>query len=112
MHAEVRMTPDGLPLPHTTAKRLLEQGVGFAGDAAHALKVLTEAGIIRPHRPDRAILALRDVVRRGITPAAGYGAAASLYPDAPGVVDEFGTLTFAEIRERTTRLANALSDAG
>src|SRR4051794_41696355 len=112
MNAEVQMTPDGIPLPHEMAKKLLDQGVGFAGDAAHALKVLTEAGIVRPHRPDRAILALKDVVQRGITPAAGYGAAASLYPDEPRVVDELGTLTFGEIRERTTKLANALRDAG
>src|SRR4051794_14447727 len=112
MNAEVQMTPDGIPLPHEMAKKLFDQGVGLAGDAAHALKVLTEAGIVRPHRPDRAILALKDVIQRGITPAAGYGAAASLYPDEPGVVDELGTLTFAEIRERTTKLANALRDAG
>jgi acyl-CoA synthetase (AMP-forming)/AMP-acid ligase II len=106
------MAPDGIPLPHTLVKRLLEQGAGFAGDAAHALKVLIEAGIVRPHRPDRALLALKDVVQRGITPAAGYGAAASLYPDEPGIVDELGILTFGEIRERTTKLANALHDAG
>ena len=50
--------------------------------------------------------------RWGFTPAGGFAAAAALYPDAEAVVDERGALTFAELDERTNRLANAFSDAG
>ena len=106
------MAEDGLGSPQALVGKLVGQGVGFAGDAAHALKVLTEAGIIRPIRPDRAVRALADIAQRGITPAAGYGAAASLYPDQPAVIDALGKLTFADIRERTNKLANALHEAG
>ena len=78
----------------------------------HAALVLGRAGLVRPVRPDRPPRALAAVQRWGFTPAGGFAAAAALYPDAEAVVDERGALTFAELEDRTNRLANALSDAG
>jgi acyl-CoA synthetase (AMP-forming)/AMP-acid ligase II len=73
---------------------------------------LAGAGIIRPQRPDRLFNAAVALVRWGATPAAGYKAAASRYPDDLGLIDESGTLTFKEIHERSNALAHALAEEG
>ena len=91
---------------------LLASGANLVGDSLHAATVLGRARLIRPLRPDRPPRALAAVQRWGFTPAGGFAAAAALYPDAEAVVDERGALTFAELEDRTNRLANALSDAG
>ncbi len=62
-----------------------------------------------PDRLARTLLALR---RWGPTPAAGYTASAIRYPDRMAIIDELGTLTFAQMHRRTNALAHALSDAG
>jgi len=79
---------------------------------AFLARTLVEAGIVRPGRPDRLVNAAGALHRWGPTPAAGYGASAARYPDALAIVDELGTLTFAEVDDRSNRLANALADAG
>jgi len=91
---------------------LLASGANLVGDSLHAATVLGRARLIRPLRPDRPPRALAAIQRWGFTPAGGFAAAAALYPDAEAVVDERGALTFAELEDRTNRLANALSDAG
>src|SRR5215207_2298204 len=73
---------------------------------------LAGAGVIRPQRPDRLVSAAVALVRWGATPAAGYRAAASRYPDDLGLIDESGTLTFREIHERSNALAHALRREG
>ena len=73
---------------------------------------LAGAGIIRPQRPDRLLSAAVALIRWGATPAAGYKAAASRYPDVLGLIDESGTLTFKELHERSNALAHALADEG
>ena len=73
---------------------------------------LAGAGIIRPQRPDRLVKAAAALARWGATPAAGYKAAASRYPDDRAVIDESGTLTFREVHERSNALAHALRDEG
>jgi fatty-acyl-CoA synthase len=78
----------------------------------HTIVTLAGAGILRPARPDRLLALAVTLMKFGPTPAAGYHAAALRYPDETAVIDELGTLTFAEIHERSNRLANALSDAG
>ena len=91
---------------------LLASGANLVGDSLYAATVLGRARLIRPLRPDRPPRALAAIQRWGFTPAGGFAAAAALYPDAEAVVDERGALTFAELEDRTNRLANALSDAG
>ncbi|PZR68771.1 MAG: acyl-CoA synthetase, partial [Solirubrobacterales bacterium] len=78
----------------------------------HTARALFEAGIIAPLRPDKLVRVGLAVARFGPTPAAGYTAAAIRHPDEVGIIDELGQLTFAEIHERTNRLAHALSDRG
>src|SRR4051794_24451400 len=83
--------------------------VGYYG---RAVKVLTDAGVIRPMRPEKVLHMASTMLRWGPTPAAGYSVSAVRRPDKVGLVDELGTLTFREIHERTNALANAWSDLG
>ncbi len=73
---------------------------------------LAEVGIIRPQRPDRLLNAAVALLRWGATPAAGYKAAASRFPDDLALIDESGTLTFKEVHERSNALAHALAGEG
>jgi len=74
--------------------------------------VLGRAGVLRPHRPvalARAAKALKDW---GPGPAGGFTAAALLDPDRTAVVDELGSLTFAEMHRRSNSLARAFARLG
>ncbi len=73
---------------------------------------LAGVGIIRPQRPDRLFHAVAALHRWGATPAAGYKAAASRFPDSLALIDESGTLTFREVHERSNALAHALAAEG
>jgi acyl-CoA synthetase (AMP-forming)/AMP-acid ligase II len=75
-------------------------------------RTLAETGILRPTRPDKALRIANAVRRWGPTPAAGYTASAIRDPDATGIIDELGTLTFEQIHRRTNALAHSLSDSG
>jgi acyl-CoA synthetase (AMP-forming)/AMP-acid ligase II len=77
-----------------------------------ASKVLAETGIVRVERPDKAVQAAKALLDLKLTPAAGFVISAIRYPDDKAIVDELGSLTFAEVHRRTNSLANALSDAG
>jgi acyl-CoA synthetase (AMP-forming)/AMP-acid ligase II/carbon monoxide dehydrogenase subunit G len=97
------------------AFEMSEDGMSLPGRAAYLLgsvKVLVDAGVVRPMRPDRAWGVLRTIQKWGRSPAAGSISLAERYPDEPMIVDELGTLTYSEVHTRTNALAHALSDAG
>jgi acyl-CoA synthetase (AMP-forming)/AMP-acid ligase II/uncharacterized membrane protein len=77
-----------------------------------SVKVLIDAGVIRPMRPDRLWHVLRTLQKWGRSPAAGAISLADRYPDGTVIVDELGTLSYSEVDTRTNALAHALSDAG
>ncbi|MBW3669891.1 MAG: AMP-binding protein [Actinobacteria bacterium] len=82
---------------------------------AHQLRisrVLVQAGMIRPERPDRFLNAVRTLGKWGATLAGGYGAAAARYPDAVAVIDEAGSATFGDIDRRTNAIARGLRELG
>jgi fatty-acyl-CoA synthase len=85
---------------------------GAVGDDLFIAKTFAQAGILRPTRPDRAVRVLRALQRFGPTLAAGYIGSAALHPHAAGIVDERGTLTFAEIERRTNALGRGLAGYG
>jgi acyl-CoA synthetase (AMP-forming)/AMP-acid ligase II/uncharacterized membrane protein len=92
-----------------------EERMSLPGRAAYALgsvKVLVDAGVIRPIRPDRLWDVLRTLQKWGRSPAAGAISLAARYPEETLIVDELGTLTYSELHTRTNALAHALSDAG
>jgi acyl-CoA synthetase (AMP-forming)/AMP-acid ligase II len=92
-----------------------EEGMSIPARVAYQLgsmKVLIDAGVVRPMRPDRLFRFLDTLVRWGRSPAAGTIALAMRYPGETAIVDEIGTLTYSELHTRSNALAHALSDAG
>jgi fatty-acyl-CoA synthase len=81
-------------------------------DALYAAATFARAGYVRPIRPDRGLRALLGLARWQLTPAAAAVGNAALYGEQTALIDELGTITFAELDERTNRLANAWADAG
>jgi acyl-CoA synthetase (AMP-forming)/AMP-acid ligase II len=79
---------------------------------AFTARTLIACGMFAPVRPDRLVRALKAFRDWGATPAAGYTASAVRYPDDVAIIDERGTLTFAEVHRRTNALAHAWSDSG
>ncbi len=93
----------------------MSDGTSIPGRVVHALggaKILAEAGVIRPMRPDRVVKVLQTLARWGRSPAAGTISLANRFPDEKAIVDELGTLTFTKLHERSNALAHAFSDAG
>ncbi|HEX8066770.1 MAG TPA: AMP-binding protein [Thermoleophilaceae bacterium] len=91
---------------------LLGRGRAAAEQAVVTVRTLASSGLIRPERPDKVVRALRAVSRWRYTPAAAYEANAIRYPSREAIVDELGSLTYADVNERTNRLAASLADAG
>jgi len=76
------------------------------------LATLVGAGVVRPMRPDRLAGVVTGFLRWDITVAGGYAIGAARHPDRPAIIDDHGTLTFAQVDERTTRLAHAFAEIG
>ncbi len=67
----------------------------------------------RPTRPDKALRSLIGAATAGGRPRPpAYASAAIRHPDRAAIVDERGTLTFAEVHRRTNALARELRAAG
>jgi hypothetical protein len=60
-----------------------------------SIKVLVDAGVIRPIRPDRLWDFVRTLQRWGRSPAAGAISLAARFADDPMLADELGTLSFS-----------------
>jgi fatty-acyl-CoA synthase len=93
-------------------KRVSIGPLGPAADVPFNLRTLHQAGVIKPVRPDKLARSLRELIRYGASPAAGVASAAINHPDEAAVVDELGEVTFSELHERSSRLANAFSERG
>jgi acyl-CoA synthetase (AMP-forming)/AMP-acid ligase II len=86
--------------------------LGTIGNKAFTAKTLAKAGFVQPVRPDKLLRTVVALRKWGPTPAAGYTASAIRYPDDLAIIDEQGTLTFAEVDRRTNALAHAWREAG
>jgi acyl-CoA synthetase (AMP-forming)/AMP-acid ligase II len=75
-------------------------------------RTLLQTRMLKAERPDRSVRALRTLQRWGTSAAAAYTISAIRCPDRIALVDERGTLTFAEISRRTDALAHGLATAG
>ena len=76
---------------------MLSKVVQGVGAAATSVKVLGKAGVIRPYSP--AVLARLGLMLRewGTGPAGGFASLAIRHPDAVGIIDERGQLTWGEL---------------
>ncbi len=81
-------------------------------DGIHVAGTLARAGMLRPSRPDRAVRAIMGLHRFGPTMAAGVVGGAARFPAAPAIIDDEGTVTFAELEQRTNALARGLAGHG
>jgi fatty-acyl-CoA synthase len=79
---------------------------------AQVARTLLATGMLKPMRPDKALRSAAALRRWGPTPAAAYAGSAIRHPDRPALVDDRGTLTFAEVQRRTNALASELAAAG
>jgi acyl-CoA synthetase (AMP-forming)/AMP-acid ligase II len=79
-----------------------------AGMALPAVRALVSAGALKPLPPARARQALRAARELGLGAAGGCAVSAARDPHALAVIDERGTLTYAELNERAERIAAAL----
>jgi len=84
----------------------------LAADKAFNVKVLHEAGIVGPIRPDVAARIGVTFVRWGASPATGIATAAIHYPHETALIDERGSLSFAQLHRRSNALAHAFERMG
>jgi len=80
--------------------------------AVRALPVLARAGLGRLLLPPTAARGVIAAARYGLTPATAYELAAAHAPRRVALVDDHGTLTFAELVARIDDLRRRLPDAG
>lgn len=83
-----------------------------ARTAGSAAKILAGSGIVRPVNPlglARTGLAL---ARWGTGPAGGFIGLAHRYPRRTALIDELGSLTYAELDRRSNAIARALAARG
>lgn len=81
-------------------------------DSIFEVKVLREAGIVGPMRPDKALKIGSAFVRWGASPALGVTTAAIHHPHELAIVDERGALSWERLHLRSNALAHAFADLG
>jgi len=85
---------------------------GSISDMAFQGKVLREAGIVEPMRPDKALKIGSTFIRWGASPATGVTTAAIHHPHELAIVDERGALSWQRLHLRTNALAHSLAQMG
>jgi acyl-CoA synthetase (AMP-forming)/AMP-acid ligase II len=81
-------------------------------DSIFEVKVLREAGILHPMRPDKALKIGGTFLRWGASPATGVTTAAIHYPHELAIVDERGVLSWERLHRRSNALAHAFAEMG
>ncbi len=82
------------------------------GDLLFEAKVLREAGILAPMRPDKALRVGSTFLRWGASPATGIATAAIHHPHEIAIIDERGSLSFERLHRRSNALAHSLAAMG
>ena len=75
-------------------------------------RIMRARGLTPPADPRVLLKMLRIRNHFGSTAATGYALGNLRFPDREAIIDEAGSLTFADIHTRTNALAHALSDEG
>jgi fatty-acyl-CoA synthase len=83
-----------------------------ASDLAFEARVLREAGVLGPSRPDRTAKVAATFLRWGASPATGVATGAHKYPHETMLIDERGSLSFERVQLRTNALAHAFAGMG
>ena len=91
---------------------MLQKLMTRAAAAGTTLKVLREAGIVRPYSPVVLVGLAKTMHVWGTGPAGGFASLAVRAPHQIGLIDELGSLTFGEMHRRSNALARALAGQG
>jgi len=86
--------------------------VSVIAQQVQALRVVVNAGLLRPMRPDRLVGTALALHHWGFTVPGGIAASAIRSPNAAAVVDERGVTSFAQLDAGSNALANGLATAG
>jgi acyl-CoA synthetase (AMP-forming)/AMP-acid ligase II len=89
-------------MPRATARRIARPW--------WVVRTLARAGLVAPQRPDRYLRSLGVVRRQGVTPLTGIALSAVRRPQGTALVDERGSLTWAELDARSDALAVGLAE--
>jgi fatty-acyl-CoA synthase len=81
-------------------------------DSIFEVKVLHEAGIVAPMRPDKAAKIGSTFLRWGASPATGVTTAAIHHPHELAIVDERGALSWERLHRRSNALAHSFAAMG
>jgi fatty-acyl-CoA synthase len=81
-------------------------------DSLFEAKVLHEAGIVAPMRPDKALKVGSTFLRWGASPATGIATAAIHFPHEIAIIDERGSLSFERLHRRSNALAASFAAMG
>ena len=79
-----------------------------ARDAAGAITTIVASRAVRPVRPDRLVRALAAQRRFGTSVASSLAGGAELHGEDTAIIDELGSITFAELDRHARLLAGAL----
>jgi acyl-CoA synthetase (AMP-forming)/AMP-acid ligase II len=71
-------------------------------------RVLLKSGLLGPMRPDKYVRMATALSTQGVSSTVGMTLASRRSPGRPALIDERGTLTWAELDQRTDALAAAL----
>jgi fatty-acyl-CoA synthase len=85
---------------------------GAISDLLFEARVLREAGVIAPMRPDKALRVATAFLRWGASPATGVATAAIEHPHEIAIIDERGSLTWERLHRRSNALAHAFEAIG
>jgi acyl-CoA synthetase (AMP-forming)/AMP-acid ligase II len=85
---------------------------GAVSDLLFEGRVLREAGVIAPMRPDKALRVARTFLRWGASPATGVATASIEHPHEIAILDERGALTWDRLHRRSNALAHAFAAMG
>jgi fatty-acyl-CoA synthase len=81
-------------------------------DLVFEAKVLREAGILAPLRPDKALKVGSTFLRWGASPATGVATAAIEHPHEIAILDERGALSWERLHRRSNALAHSFRALG
>jgi fatty-acyl-CoA synthase len=85
---------------------------GAVSDLLFEGRVLREAGVIGPMRPDKALRVASTFLRWGASPATGVTTAAIEHPHEIAILDERGSLTWDRLHKRSNALGHAFAEMG
>jgi acyl-CoA synthetase (AMP-forming)/AMP-acid ligase II len=86
--------------------------MGSVADLIFEAKVLRQAGVLAPSRPDRTARVATTFLRWGASPATGVTTAAIKHPHELALIDERGALTWEQLHLRSNALADSLARMG